>query len=408
MTGPLEGIHVVECTQWAQGSSAGAMLGDLGASVIKIENPQGGDPARGMAQMSQMRSSRTGQLDRNFFMEAFNRSKRSMALDLRQEEGKKVAYKLIEGADVFLHNFRPDVPKRLGMDYETLCRYNPQIIYAEATGFGPEGPERLKPGFENIAQAKTGWLYFAGGPETPPLWQVSGAGGDAIGAVITVVGILASLVARDRQGIGQRIDTSLVGSLIYLATSPFTARLLLGREFPRRDREKVVNPLCNFYQCSDGGWVYLYMLQADRYWHDFCRVTGIGHLEKDPKYVNLEARNQNSEELIRVLDGIFATKPLPEWLELLEKGGDFIFGPIQTVSQAIEDPQILANKYITDFDHPVFGPTKIVGVPYKFSKTPATVTQAAPELGEHTEEVLLEAGYTWEDIADLKDKGIIP
>jgi crotonobetainyl-CoA:carnitine CoA-transferase CaiB-like acyl-CoA transferase len=385
----------------------GVILGDLGASVIKIENPQGGDPARGMAQMSQMRSARAGNLDRNFFMEAFNRSKRSMALDLQHEKGKEVVYKLIENADIFVHNFRPDVPKRLGIDYETLCRYNPRLVYAEATGYGSEGPECLKPGFENIAQAKTGWLYFAGGPEMPPLWQVSGAGGDMIGAVVSVIGILAALAARDRNGIGQRVDTSLVGSLIYLATSPFTARLLLGQEFPRRDRAKVVNPLCNFYKCSDGGWIFLYMLQADRYWHDFCAATGIEHLEKDPRFVNLEARNANSEQLIKIFDEVFAAKPLAEWLDILEKGGDFIYGPIQTVSQAIADPQVLANKYITDFDHPVFGPTQIVGVPYKFSETPATVTRAAPELGEHTEEVLLETGYTWEKIGELKDQGVI-
>ena len=241
----------------------------------------------------------------------------------------------------------------------------------------------------------------------PPLWQVSGAGGDAIGATIAVVGILSALVARDRHGGGQRIDTSLIGSLIYLAPSPFTAKLLLDQEFPRRDRERVINPLCNFYRCSDGGWIFLYMLQADRFWGDFCKVMGIGHLEKDPRFVNLEARTKHADELIRLLDGIFVTKPLAAWLDILEKGGDFIYGPIQTVSEAIEDPQILANRYITDFDHPAFGPTKIVGIPYKFSKTPAEVTRACPELGEQTEEVLLEMGYTWEDIADLKDQGVI-
>ena len=170
----------------------------------------------------------------------------------------------------------------------------------------------------------------------------------------------------------------------------------------------MVNPLCTFYQCSDGGWIFVYMLQADRYWHDFCRVMGIEHLEKDQRFVDLESRSQNPEALIHILDEVFATKPLAEWLEILQKGGDFVYGPIQTVSEAIEDPQILANKYITDFDHPAFGPVKIVGVPYKFSKTPAKVTRATPELGEHTEEVLLEADYTWEDIAEFQDQGVIP
>ncbi len=407
MSGPLDGIRVVEWTQWAQGSGVGVILGDLGADVIKIENPRGGDPARGMIQMSQMRSAPEGQLSRNFFLEAFNRSKRGIALDLRQEKGQEIVYKLIEKADVFVHNFRYDVPERLGIDYETLSRYNPRLIYAEATAFGSDGPERLKPGFEAIAQAKTGWLYFAGAPEMPPLWLVSGAGGDSIGAAVAVIAILAAIVTRDRLGIGQRIDTSLLGSLIYLSISPYTARLLLGEEFPRRARDKVVNPLCTFYRCSDDGWVFLYMVQADRYWQEFCRVMGIAHLEKAPRFIDLEARTKNSEELIHILDEVFVTRPLKEWLAVLDKGQDLIYGPIQSVSQAIEDPQVLANKYITDFDHPIFGLTKVVGIPYKFSKTPASLARAAPELGEHTEEVLLEMGYTWEEIADLKDKEVI-
>ncbi len=407
MGGPLDGIRVIECTQWGQGSGIGVMLGDLGADVIKIENPLGGDPARNMLQISQMRSARGGSLSRNFFFEAFNRSKRGIAVDLRQQAGKELVYRLIHKADVFVHNFRYDVPKRLGIDYETLSRDNPRLIYAEASAFGPDGPERLKPGFEAIAQAKAGWLYFSGGPEMPPLWTVSGAGGDAIGAAVASLGIVAAIVARDRLGTGQHVDTSLLGSLIYLAMAPFYAKLMLGQEFPRRARDKVVNPLCTFYRCADGGWVFLYMIQADRYWHDFCKIMGIEHLEKDPRFTSLEARSQHPEELIHILDGIFAARPLAEWLQLLEQEGDLIYGPIQTVSEAVEDPQILANNYITDFDHPIFGPIKVVGIPYRFSKTPAGLTKAAPELGEHTEEILLETGYTGEEIAELRDKGVI-
>jgi crotonobetainyl-CoA:carnitine CoA-transferase CaiB-like acyl-CoA transferase len=404
--GPLDGIRVIEWAQWIQGPTIGFMLGDLGAEVIKIENPAGGDAGRGMVQMSQMRSARAGHLSRNFFFESVNRNKRSITLDLKHEKGKEVLYRLVEKADIFVHNFRYHVSQRLGIDYETLSRYNPQLIYAEASGLGPKGRERLRPVWEPIVWGKTGWLYFAGAPGDPPYWLVSGPG-DSTGGAVTVAAILAALWHRERYGIGQHIDSSLLGSLIYVATYRYTAKLLLGQEFPRRGRDTVVNPLCTFYQCADGRWIFIYMVQSDRYWHDFCRVMGIEHLEKDPKLINLEARSQHPEELIRILDEIFATKPLDEWLELLEKEGDFVYGPIKTVSEAVEDPQILENEYIMDFDHPVFGPIKVVGFPYKFSKTPATLRRAAPELGEHTEEILLESGYTWEEIAELKDMGAI-
>lgn len=405
MSGPLEGVRVIECAHWVFGPAVGAMLGELGADVIKVEPREGGDAARGLMSVSQNWA--TSAITRNFSTEYTNRNKRSIALELRQETGRQIIYKLIQHADVFIHNFRLDALPRLGLDYETVSHYNPNIIYAQCSGWGPGGPDHLKPTFETIAWARTGWLYLAGTPDMPPLWFVSGHG-DEIGATKMALAIVAALLAKEKQGIGgQHVDTSLLGSLISMAGLAFNTKLVLGEEFPRRDRNKVVNALANLYQCDDGRWIFLYMLQSDRYWHDFCKVMGIEDLENDPRFNSSDARSQNSAELIATVDKQFATKSQAEWLDRLGSEGDLAYGAVQTISEAITDPQIIANDYIADFEHPSLGPIKVVGVPYKFSKTPAAMKSIEPQLGEHTEEILLEAGYTWDDITELKDQEVI-
>lgn len=401
----LEGVKVIDCGIWIQGPYAAAILGDLGADVIRVEPRMGGDPMRGLVTYSVVGShTRIKEMGRNYLHEFTNRNKRGVALDLRKKEGREVIYRLIENTDVFIQNFRLDVPEKLGVDYETLSRYNSKLIYAQGSGWGTNGPIKNRPSFEQTAMSRSGWLYLFGSPEMPPLLFVPGIG-DTIAGIEMALAILAALFYRQREGIGQFVDTSALGSMIRAASSPTTYRLIYGEEYPRRDRGKAVNPLANTYKCQDDKWIYLAMMQSDRYWCDFCKVVGID--EHDPRFVDYEARRRNQKALINILDKTFRTKPRDMWIKILEEGGDFVFGPVQTFSEMVNDPQVLENEYVMDLDHPVFGRIKTVGFPSKFSRTPASIRRPSPEHGQHTEEVLLEIGYTWDEIGKLKDLEVI-
>jgi len=238
----------------------------------------------------------------------------------------------------------------------------------------------------------------------PPLLFVPGIG-DTMAGVQTALAILAALFCREREGVGQFIDTSALGSMVTAASSATMYRLIYGVEYPRRGRNDVTNPLVNTYECQDGKWIYLAMMQSERYWSDFCEVVGVQ--KNDPNFLDAEARRRNHEALISTLDGIFMTKPREAWLKILEEKGNFIFGPVQTFSEMIDDPQVLENAYVMDYDHPSHGRTKTVGFPSKFSKTPASIRKPPPEHGQHTEEILLESDYTWDEIGRLKDLKII-
>lgn len=402
MSGALDGIKVLEAGAYFQVPSAACILGDLGAEVVKVESRTGGDPGRGWVDLVRPVGHR---VERNYLFEFCNRNKRSIALDLQNDRGREILYKLIEGADVFMHGYRAATIERLGLTYEILAQHNPRLIYAEASGFGAKGPNGGKPGFENAAMGMAGLLYEVGEPDMPPLRFVSGIG-DETGATILVQAVLAALFARERSGIGQKVETSLLGSLVSLTKCPLSSVLMVGVEFPRRSRSKLGNPINNYYQCGDGKWIVLCMVQADNYWRAFCKVMKIQKLEKDPRFENMEVRAQNAEELISILDNLFLTKPRDEWLKILEPE-DLIYGAIQTPTEAAADPQILQNDYIVDWEHPAHANCKVVGFPWKFSRTPPSLRRQVPELGEHTEEILLEQGYDWDDIIQLKDQEII-
>ncbi|MFC1907423.1 CaiB/BaiF CoA transferase family protein [Chloroflexota bacterium] len=401
MSGCLQGIKVIECAQWIQGPVAGSMLGDLGAEVIKVENRDTGDPGRGLARVAGLT---TGVAGRNYIAAYANRNKRSITLDLRKQQGQELLFHFVKECDVFIHNFRPGVDKNLKVDYDTLKQHNPKLIYAQATGFGEKGPVGLQPAFEYSAMARAGWLYLAGEPDTGPLLFKSGAG-DHIGAAFLVQGILAALLARERLGIGQKVDVSLLGSLITIASLPVTCSLVLGQEYPRRSRYTMGNPLFNNYKCADDKWLVLNM-QEDKYWPSFCKTMGIEHLKDDTKFSDMDVRSQNARELISTLDTLFSRRPRDEWLKILTCNG-LIAGPIQTTEEMTTDPQVLENEYIMEYDHPVWGSTRCVGFPWKFSSTPAILSREEPEVGQHTEEILLEFGYNWNDIVELKEKEVI-
>ncbi len=404
MDGPIEGIKIVECGIWQMGPSAGAFLGDLGAEVIKIEERTQGDPGRGIKWIRGIPVKLPQ--GRSWYFEYNNRNKRSLTLDLKKPKGKEILFKLIEGADVFIQNFRLGVATELGIDYGILSKHNPKLIYASATGFGSKGPDAKDPAFDYLGQARSGMMTIAGEPDSPPV--VYGAGiADQIGAIMLAFGILASLVARERTGIGQEMEVSHLGSGLHLLGLDVFGTIASGHAPPRVSRKKAYNPLWNIYQCGDQKWIALAMLQPDRYWSIFCQALRLDHLIEDSRFRDMEARRKNCEGLITILDSVFFTKSSSEWLKILKNAGDIICSPVNTLEDLLTDPQVLENDYLADFDHPALGKIKTVGMPIKFYKSPARLRLPAPEFGQHTEEILLEKGYDWEEIIQLRDEAVI-
>jgi len=405
MATPLEGIRVLDWTQWQMGTVASAMLADLGAEVIHIEDRERGDPGRGMRAAGGVGVDLPA--GRNAYFEYVNHNKKGIAVNFKKEEGKEIIYRLVRNSDIFIHNFRQGVPERLGLGYDTLAQYNPKLIYAALSGYGPKGPEAQEPAFDYLGLARSGMMTLVGTPDAPPP-GFSGGIADQMGAIMAAYGMLAALLARERLGIGQKIDVSHLGSMMALEGLAIAFRLFTGRDIPRKNRPKEANPLWNHYLCADGKWIVLGMLQADRYWPAVCKGLGIEHLEKDPRFENMDKRKENSEELISMMDKVFITKSSKEWMKRLKEAGDVVCTPVQTISDLLDDPQVWANEYLIEFDHSVLGLMKFMGLPIQFSKTPGAARPEAPEFGQHTEEVLIEVGgYSWEEIVALKEKEAI-
>jgi len=402
MAGPLDGVKVVEITMFQQGPVAGMRLGDLGADVIKVE-PKTGDPGRGMMRIV---GADTGLKGRNYYFESNNRNKRSIVLDLRTEKGVEIFLKLIDRADVFLTNMSLEAPQRMGIGPEVLMARNPRLIYAHASGWGRKGPDANELSFDYTGIARSGTMMMSGERGGPPGTLIPGMG-DEQGGLICAWAVTAALYAREKTGKGQLVDSSLMGSLIALHGVNFSAPGVLGKEFPRLLRSEAGNPIYNHYKCKDDKWIVIAHLQPDRYWPNVCKAMGIEELEHDPRFSTIEARHDNGKELVSILDKKFATKTRAQWMEIFKKE-NVIHTPIQSASEVFEDPQASANDYIVRVEHPVWGKIRMLGFPWTFHETPASVRREAPELGQHTEEILLELGYTWDDITKLKSEEVIP
>jgi crotonobetainyl-CoA:carnitine CoA-transferase CaiB-like acyl-CoA transferase len=404
MGGPLDGIRVIDWTIWQQGPVASAMLADLGAEVIKVEERERGDPGRGVLAVAGIPVNNGLP---NFYHEANNRHKKSLAVNLKTLPGREIMRRLVGKSDVFLQNFRKGVAERLGLDYARLRELNSRLIYANATGYGPEGPESAEPSFDYLGEARSGIMMTIGTDESQPCYIFGGIA-DQMGAIMLAHGIVVALFARERSGAGQEIHASHLGSMIALQGLNVSCRAMMGTQMTPRSRRSAFNPLWNHYRCADGKWLCLGMLQSDRYWKDFCRVMGLERLADDPRFATLIDRGANAETLIEILDGVFATKSRDEWLRKLREEGDFIATVVNTIDDLPDDPQVVANEYVVDYEHPKIGPTKIVGVPLKFSATPGNPYGRAPELGEHTEEILVGLlGYGWDEVHQLREQQVI-
>lgn len=400
--GILDGIRILEWGAWHVIPSAASMLGEMGAEVIKLEEPGRGDPSRGLQTIKGVPI--TLAKGRQLTTELMNPNKKSLTVNTKTQEGQEIVHKLIKKCDVFMHNYPQTTADKLGLDYETLTHHNPQLIYLTANGFGSKGPDKDLLAMDPVGQARGGLMDMArAGTNSPPVWVGEGTVDEAT-ATNVVCAVLAALLARERLGIAQHVEVSMLASTMGLLRVNVGSVLLMDETFPRQERTKMANPLANHYQCQDGKWIMFTHMQADRYWHDFCEVIDIKELEHDARFVDMKSRAQNCEELISILDQIFAAKTSEEWLGILHRNkGRLIFSPVNTPRDVASDPQVLANEYVEDFEHPVLGNVKMQTFPAKFSKTPTRIRSEAPELGQHVEEILLDLGYSWEDILKFKD-----
>jgi crotonobetainyl-CoA:carnitine CoA-transferase CaiB-like acyl-CoA transferase len=403
MTRPLDGIRVIDWTIWQQGPVASMMLADLGADVIKIEERETGDPGRGVLRASGIDLTKMP----NFYFEAHNRGKRSITLDLKQPEALEIVGKLVASADVFVQNFRPGAAKRAGMDYESLRKHNPMLIYASGSGFGSKGPDAERPCMDYLGLARSGIMNAVGNSDGSPMY-IQGAIADQMAGTMLSYGVITALLHRERHGEGQEVDVSLLGSMSWLQGLSVASRLMLGNEMPAFSRDRSFNPLWNHYRCSDDRWVAFAMAQSDRWWPDFAKAIGREELAQDPRFDTMMNRGINAGDLIAIMDEVFAKKTSEDWLKIFDQGGDFIFSIVNSVSDLPDDPQMRANKLIAEIEHQNLGKLEMLNVPIGFSKSPSQISGCAPEFGQHTESILVdELDYSWDEVTALREKQVL-
>jgi len=398
---PFEGVRVVELAQWVFVPVAGALLADWGAEVVHIE-PTAGDPYRGLATQG-IGSERGGV---NLSLALANRGKRSIALDIRHEEGLAVLHKLLASADVFLTNMRPGALQRAGLDADVLTSRYPALIYARGHGYGAKGPDADQAGYDATAfWARGGLAHILTPPERDyPIGQ-RGALGDRNGALALAFGVAAALLKRTRTGSGSVVDVSLLSTAMWTLSSDLLAALGGDEPTPSAGRGPLFNPLVGVYRTKDGRHISLVFLQPDRYWGDFCRLIDRSELVEDPRFSDIVVRRENGAACVEELDREFAKRTFEEWKTLLATL-DAPWSPVQSVSELLTDPQVEANGYIGDVVIDGEVAYRLPAVPVQFDGQPPPLRRA-PEHGEDTEALLLEVGYEWEQIADLKEAGVV-
>ncbi|WP_136245109.1 CaiB/BaiF CoA transferase family protein [Mycobacterium intracellulare] len=380
MAGPVEGVKVVELGVWVAGPAAGGILADWGADVIKIEPPTG-DPARMFGRMLGC------DMGLNPPFEMDNRSKRSVVLNLGTDAGRATAFELLAGADVFLTNVRPGALQRLGLDFESVSATNPRLVYGLITGYGENGPDADRAAFDVAAfWSRAGVAHLLTRPgETPPFQR--GGMGDHSAGMTMAAAVCAALLARERTGAGQLVTTSLYRQGAYTVSFDLNTYLMSGQPIAIGQRESMGNPCMNNYAAQDGRRFWIVGLEPERHWPALCRAVGRPEWRDDPRFADARSRAANSAALIVALDEIFATRPLDEWAQIFAGEPDFFWSPVNTLEDVVADEQFHAAGGIVDVpDGDAAVP--MVATPADFHGTPWAPRSAAPELGQHTEEVL--------------------
>ena len=399
---PLKGIRALEWGAFHAGPGALAILGDLGAEVIKIELPKSGDPIRLLTRFGNFPVSKNGY---SVFYEGANRHKKSIALDLSKKEGKQIAYRLVSKCDVFLTNFRANAVESQRMTYADLREINPRLIYAAVSAFGSRGPDRDAGGFDFLGQARSGLMMCTGEPDMPPLISQFGLI-DQVTAITASHAILTALYVRERTGLGQELKVSLLSSAMFLQYFNVLTALMMGQDVPRHQR-KSTDPLRNFYECRDGKWLCMTVAHHPTAWRNFCLAIDHPELEHDARFENRDKRFENRDDFIAFLDTVFVSRTRDEWVPILSER-DVFCSPVNTAVELTKDPQTTANDYVIDTSHRLFGDIKVPGYPIEFSETPANPGFTAPKLGEHTREILRDiGGYSETEITRFQKDGVV-
>ena len=400
MPGPLEGIRVVDLTRILAGPYCTMILADLGADVVKVEQP-GGDQARRNGPFFAGRDGR----ERSTYFTSVNRGKRSIVIDLKTPDGKETFLRLVDGADVVTENFRPGTMARLGVDYAALSARNPRLIMASVSGFGQDGPYARRAALDVIVQAMGGMLSITGdeggGPVRPGVSM-----GDITAALFTTIGVLSAIVERDRSGLGQHVDMAMLDCQAAILENPLMRYFAVG-EMPERigTRHPVVAPV-QALPTKDG---YVAVAVSDGpagHWGRFAALIGKPELKDDERFASGWLRRVNYDELRPHLESALAQRTTGEWVDLLGPAGIAV-GPVQDVSQVAVDPQLNFRGMFVQAEAPQAGQVTFTNTPVKHSRTPGGVRRGAPELGEHTDTVLAEAGIGAEETTGLRASGAV-
>lgn len=400
----LEGVRVVEVGGAFAMPLAGMLMGSWGADVIHVEPPGRGDLQRHLLAAGMAGWARPHEV--NYIWEHVDRNKRSLTVNLKSAEGQEIIHALAAESDVFLNNLRPYEMEKFNLTYDTLAQVNEKIIYANLTGYGRRGPEKNTGGYDSVAfWARSGVMDLMHEADSAP--NISRpAYGDSITSQSLLAGVMAALFIRERTGRGQEVEVSLLNTAMFALGTDLSGCLVSGEDAVRPSRRTMANPIRNIYPTSDKRWIMLGMTTSQPYWPRFCEAVGRSELENNPRFATAEARAENAVELVTILEETFKQKSYKDWTEILSRN-KLIWAPLQTPLEVTQDEQAIANDYFGDWDHPTYGPIRLLNNPIKLSATPAENRCKAPELGEHSDEILSELGYSQEKIEELRRTGII-
>lgn len=392
---PFNNLLILELGQAVAGPYIGTLLADLGAEVIHIERPGVGDLARHWIPI---------RADLSFYFGVVNRNKKSMTLDLKQDKGREIFFKLAEKADVIIENFVPGVVKKLGVDYEAVKKVNPDIIYCHVSGFGQDGPYRDRPAFDQLIQGEAGIISYTGTRETPCKINVPIT--DLLASMYGAYAVLAALLRRERTGEGMEIDISLFDCAVTMMLNLMNMAIVEGMkdEELRMGTKYFLATPYEPYPAGDGKLVNV-VVATEWHWKEFCKAVGLEELLDDPRFATNQQRLKHREQLERIIIEKFREKPRDDWIEILLKAG-VPCGAVNTIREVIEHPQTKHRKTVVEVDYPELGKIKLFNNPVKFSGFEVEVRRP-PKLGEHTEEILEKLGYDKKEIESLREGGVI-